>query len=199
MSNRPAGTYMPYQLGKSRLTTPVAPPPSAQNAPTSGQQPQTVSFSEASVMLTNLLSSAGVQGYRLVPPAPNATGVQYTLANGTTGLFQAFRDQSVPAVEDKVAVVIEQMAQVCKGEFRSAKTSVPTDDGSLVRKIGTTCTMDGSVIATNTTLVRHPNGFVVQLVEIAPFQSSESPTMKADDQKPSALVNAAMQLPDTKR
>jgi hypothetical protein len=152
----------------SRSSTPSAPEQQA--------QPQAVPLTEAAVMLTNLLNAAGIQGYRLQPPAPNATSPQFSLADGTTGLFSAFRGETAETFEDYVGQVMGQLSQKCKGDFRSGKTPIPTDDGSLVRLVGVTCAAEDSAFASRVTLVRHPDGFMVQLMEYAPLQSAGQPS-----------------------
>lgn len=65
------------------------------NAPSetssSSKDYQELSQAEATVILTNLLNSAGVSGYRLEPPTQSSLGASFSLNDGTRGLFLGAR------------------------------------------------------------------------------------------------------------
>src|SRR5262249_49104262 len=92
---------------------------------------------EALVLATNLLAAAGLSGYRIDPP--NDNGVTWTLGNGVKGgliPMRNFRGE----LDDAAADLIKHLASDCTGEFVSAKTSTPTSDGMVIRKVITACT-----------------------------------------------------------
>ena len=109
----------------------VANPPTQAPSPDFAYVPQ----AETTVLVTNLLNAAGVRGYRLDPPAPNSQFVSYRLNDGTRGYVIASRGRNTRTADEYTSVVIGRASTACKGEFISAKKSVPSVDGSVVRQV----------------------------------------------------------------
>ena len=162
---------------------------------------------EAAVMLTNLFNAAHVQGWRLEPPKPNDDWISFNLASGASGFFRAARGLDTRTADDHAAHVISKLSELCKGNFLSAKQSVASVDGSVVRKVVTTCRGDTKGdVATETSIIRQPDGF---LMELSHFMSVEpaanlggSPDgpIKDDPSKDdrAAMVDAALRMRDTR-
>jgi hypothetical protein len=167
------------------------------NQQTAQQQPSPnfalVPQAELATLVTNLLNSAGATGYRLDPPNPDQAHVSYLLGDGTRGTVVAARGQTKSA-DDYTGVVIARASQQCAGEFVSAKKAVPSVDGSVVREVLTTCRSNGAVSATETTIIRQPHGFLIELSHsVSGTQSlNSSPALGSAR---SSVIDAAMSLP----
>src|SRR5689334_22870003 len=100
---------------------------------------------EAAVMLSNLFNSAGIQGgWRLDPPKPNQEWINFRLASGANGFFRAARGSGTRSADEHATHVIGRLSELCKGSFLSGKQSEPSTDGSVVRKVVTTCRGDSN-------------------------------------------------------
>ena len=159
---------------------------------------QMVPLAEATVVLTNLLNAAGIRGWHLRSPKEGDHAVSFGLAGGSIGFFRAARGRTATA-DDYAGYVLRKWSELCKGKFMSGKQSVPSVDGSVVRKIATTCHGDGGErdTATETTIVRQPNGFLMELTQVMAIDSSAMPH-GSDKQDHEAIVNAAMRTRDTR-
>lgn len=132
-----------------------------------------VSRAEAAVMLANMFNAASVRGYKLLPPSGKEDGiVLFTLADGSGGAFFAFRGRGTPSADDAVGAVISSDAADCKGDFLSGKQSLPSTDGSVIRKIVATCRGEGMATVTETTIIRRENGFLLTFQQARPEQPS---------------------------
>lgn len=130
-----------------------------------------VSRAEVTVMLANMFNAASVLGYKLLPPSGKEDGVVlFTLADGSGGAFFAFRGRGTPSADDAVGAVISSGAKDCKGDFLSGKQSLPSTDGSVIRKVVATCRGEGTAIVTETTVVRRDSGFLLTLQQTRPEQ-----------------------------
>jgi hypothetical protein len=155
---------------------------------------QQLSQAETAVILTNLLNAAGIQGYRLNPPKQGSHFVSYSLSDGSTGLFLAARGLGTKTADDYAGFAIGRWSEFCKGEFMSGKQSIPSVDGSVVRKVVTTCRTGEKAVATETTIVRQANGFLMDLSQIIPASAA----IVGNDKDRGALVNAAIQMRDAR-
>jgi len=162
-----------------------------QEARTRNDDFQMLPQAEAMVILTNLLNAAGVRGYRLDPPKQGNLFVSYSLSDGSTGLFLAARGLGTKTADDYAGFAIGKWSELCKGEFMSGKQAIPSTDGSVVRSVVTTCRTGENAIATETTIVRQPNGFLMDLSQIIPASAAGA---TPNETERGALVNAAMQM-----
>jgi hypothetical protein len=154
-------------------------------APAPKQQPTNdlaaVPGSQALVLVTNMLASAGLTGYRVDPPKDDL--VSWTLANGVRGGLIAFRNfRGEP--EEGAAELIKSMSSNCRGDFVSAKKSTPTYDGSIVRKLVTACTEGGERNEAYITLIQQSDLLLI-MYHNGPTGSGggdrRSPAAEADD------------------
>jgi hypothetical protein len=123
--------------------------------------------------------------------------VSYSLADGSTGLFLAARGLGTKTADDYAGFAIGKWSELCKGEFMSGKQSIPSTDGSIVRKVVTTCRTGETAVATETTIVRQANGFLMDLSQIIPASAAGINNSPSDRDR-GALVNAAMQIRDVR-
>ena len=151
---------------------------------------------EAAVMLANLLNAAGVRGFRIDPPQPNSGFASYSLADGTRGWFVAARGRETTNADDYSGYVLSQLTSSCKGEFLSAKQSVPSSDGTVIRKLVSTCRVNGVGTITETTIIRKPDGFLAELSQsyIRATSTNGANVESQDASDRSAVVDAAIQL-----
>ncbi|HXF53217.1 MAG TPA: hypothetical protein VNK52_03750 [Hyphomicrobiaceae bacterium] len=154
---------------------------------------QSLSQAEAAVLLANALNAANIRGYVLEPPEPGGVGARFRLADGTRGWLIASRGQGTRSADDYAAVVIGQLSETCKGEFLSGKQSIPSVDGSVVRRVVTTCRAGTNEQVIETTIIRRPSGFLLDLTQFLPPSTGAGVGAKDNDR--STLVDAVMRLP----
>ena len=163
----------------------------AQKGPAAGSAP--LSQAELMVLLTNVLNDAGVQGYRLENPLrADDPAVIFTLADGSKGKLFAVRGAETWSADTYAGLAVGHMARLCQGQFSSGKQSVPSVDGSVIRKVLTTCQQGDATFVTERTIVRHANGLVIELTHI--FRTDH--TTARSDQERAAMVDAAMRVRD---
>ena len=138
-------------------STPQAPPQAA--SADFSQVPVT----EATVMLANLLNAAGLKDYNINPPTPKSHAVSYTLADGTIGSLVAARGRDTVSADEYAGSTISQLSGLCTGDFLSGKETVPSTDGTVIRKVKSVCRADGTGVVTETTILRRPDGLLVRL------------------------------------
>lgn len=124
---------------------------------------------EATAILTNLLSAASLSGFKLVPPKEGGGAVLFTLADGTRGQFLAARGLGTVTADEYAGRIIESQSKKCTGNYLSGKQAVPSTDGSVVRKIITSCEEGGAPpVVMETTIIRQQSGFLMDIAQITP-------------------------------
>ena len=118
---------------------------------------------ESAVLLTNLLNSAGVLGFRLTPPQPNSGAAYFTLSDGSKGSLLASEGTNTKGADDYVADTIGRLTKLCSGQFLSGKEPIASTDGSVGRKIVATCREPDGVTSFESTVIRKRNGFLMEL------------------------------------
>jgi hypothetical protein len=153
---------------------------------------EAVPAAEAVVILTNLLNAAGIHGYKLEPPKPNEALIVFNLASGSIGYFRAARGLGTATADDFAGWVISKWSEMCKGKFMSGKESIPSVDGSVIRKIVTSCHEEKDFV-TETTIVRQTSGFLLELTHVIP---ASNPAFNDDAGKEdrAAIVGAVMKM-----
>jgi hypothetical protein len=154
---------------------------------------QELSQAEATVMLTNLLNSAGVSGYRLVPPTQSSFGAHFSLSDGTQGFFAGARG-STKSADEYATYWIGILSELCKGELVTGRQSVAATDGSVIRRIVSTCKVSDSVSITESTVIRRPNGFLMNLSQTLPVTVSALNEGRGGKDR-QAIIDAALRLP----
>ncbi len=174
------------------LNTPVASP--------TGSLPNSSDFrvltaAESSEMLGKILDAAGLKNYRFDPPKGDGSWVTFTLADGTFGRFGAVLGAGTNA-DAYTAIVIGKLSSHCKSDFMSGKQSVPSVDGSVVRIVTTTCRQGDNAVVTETAIIRHGNGLLMELSQISALSVSSSKPSPGDSasKNRAALVQAALQF-----
>lgn len=153
-----------------------------------------VSRADATVLVTNMLNAASVRDYKLLPPKNNENGVVYfTMADGSLGAFFAFRGKDTPSADTAIGSWISRASTDCKGEYLSGKQSLPSTDGSVIRKAVGTCREGGTAIITETTVIRRESGFLLTLTQSRPEQANlETSSTGAPSNGGSGLIDAAL-------
>lgn len=171
-------------------STPLSPPASQPAAATF----QLVSQAESLVLLTNLLNASGVAGYRLERPAADSNAARFTLPDGSEGRLIAARGNTKSA-DDYANVLIETLSKDCKGDFVSGRQNLPTTDGSVARKVVSTCKTGQNVKVTESTVLRYASGYLMNLSLTLPenIQALEAGAYGKDRK---SLTDAVMQIGD---
>jgi hypothetical protein len=142
---------------------------------------------EAAIMIVNLLNAANVR-YQLHEPKPGSAAVTFSMADGTFGSFVASRGSGTPNADDYAADVIRSWSAFCKGDFISGRQAIPSVDGSVVRKVLTTCRASEGTKAAEITIIRRPSGFLVELTHAYPAEAIPNEVGRA------AIMDAALKI-----
>jgi hypothetical protein len=180
----------------------VATFPSAQTATESSPpkvDAEVVPQVETMAMVSNLLNSAGAINFRIDTPKAGSKRITFTLADGTVGMFFALRGRGTVSADDHATYLIGTFADICKGgDYLSGRQSVPSTDGSVVRKVLSTCRVGANnPSVSEVTIIRRPDGFLVELTLVVPASAAdklEQPPRGQENR--AALTNAAMQIRD---
>jgi hypothetical protein len=154
-----------------------------------------LSQAETTTILANLLASAGASGYKIDKPKQKGSGASYISGDGTKGFLHIARGNTRQA-DDYAAYVISQSSAGCRGQFLSGKEVVPSTDGSIVRKVITTCRDSGSELIVESTIVRRPDGYLLHLGNTVPPSNSASLNPQPPPKDRAAMVDAAMRWSD---
>jgi hypothetical protein len=123
---------------------------SIRRRPDASEKDPQVPASEALVIVSNILSSAGVTGHQFAPPKGNL--VKWTFADGAEGAFMAFRGFKGDPNE-AASQFISGISKGCTGDFVTAKKALPTTDGTVIRNITSACKIKGLSVVTQTSIV----------------------------------------------
>ncbi len=153
-----------------------------------------VPASDAAVLLTNLFNTARLQGYTLKAAPAGQNNVYFAMADGRFGTFFAFTGDTLSA-DEAASIAISSDAEKCTGEFLSGKRSVPSTDGTVVRKVVTTCRTNGNAVLHESTIVRKSDGFLFNLTVVQPEGNSVVPEEDASkNDRDKSLMDAALRL-----
>ena len=122
-----------------------------------GNGPVPIPAVEAMTIISNILAASGTTGYRFEPPSKDT--ITWVAGDGVRGSFFGFRNYGGQP-EDAVASLFRVVSEGCKGEVGTIKKSVPTLDGSVVRKLIVACRTDQSVNETSFTMI-HRGGLLM--------------------------------------
>ena len=178
------------------LNAPVGPPTgSLPNLP----EFRVLTAAEFAGMLGQILDAAGLKNYRFDPLKGEGSWVTFTLADGTFGRFAAALGSGTNA-DAYTAIVIGKLSSHCKGDFISGKQSIPSVDGSVVRIVTTTCRQGDNAVVTETAIIRHGNGLLMELSQISALSVSSSKPSPGDvaSKNHAALVQAALQFAESR-
>ena len=176
---------------KTLLSHPV------KTTPEPGKNAQIVSANDVMRMLVGALQLAGVKNYRLNPSAQQngqiSQSITFDLPGGTSGMLQALRGSGTATADQYARHVIGNLFDVCKGKFLVGTETIPTADGSVVRKIVSTCRADsGFTLVAEVNITRRSDGF---LTEFTQFSSGDAANSDNDLSR-ARLVDAVMKLQD---
>lgn len=152
-----------------------------------------VPVAEATVMLTNLLSAAALTCYQSSPPKDSDKAVSFKFADGSVGWFVASRGRDTASADDYAGAVIKEMSARCQGAFLSGKQSIPSVDGSVVRKVITTCRNEGSpAVVVETNIVRREDGLLIDISNTVPDEPAPAEGQPSKRTQGTSLVDAAL-------
>ncbi len=118
---------------------------------------------EASVLLSNLLSQSGVVGFSLEPPSNDNPTAKFALGSDVKGYLRAARGRKTKLADEYANDSLAAVSHACGGEFTSSKQSIPSIDGSVTRRILTTCRSGLDTEVLEITVIRKPDGFLIEI------------------------------------
>jgi hypothetical protein len=140
----------PYSSSSTPSTPSYSPPASSSNADTK---------SEASIVVANVLSAAGMKGFRVVPPdevPENLRGYDAVwFAEGVAGTVNILMPDVANSTEAVSALLLAKDARACSGSFASAKPG--QTEGGIVRLM-TGCDRNGQITQVHYTIAYRPKG-----------------------------------------
>lgn len=130
---------------------------------------QRIDRAEATVFVTNLLSRAGITGYRIIPPAQyqkyrlSNFDVLWQRADGIYGGFNGLKNMQHLDLDREGGRLISNAAASCKGDLASGKKRAAAKDGVEIRRIFAACRNSETDFEIHYTLVKTAGGTVIQL------------------------------------
>jgi hypothetical protein len=145
---------------------------------------------EATTFAANLLSLAGVQGFRLLGPSdyPAIKGQARWIGGQTFGTVNVFTSASAEELKNLPSYLIGADAKACKGTFFSG--AIPDSLGGTLARVFTTCEVDeGKTLTTYYMAVPRKAGgvYVVSTISVG----SEQPAKQTDSSLRSAVLKVS--------
>ncbi len=139
----------------------------------------------ATVFVTNLLSEAGVTGFKILTPEQHVlTGqdVMWTQPNGLVGAFTVIKDAKDISVDDAVAFVMGVESKNCEGNFASGKKQSANQKGAIsVRRLFTACQSQDGNIENHHTLIKTSSGMIMRLLFASEGSGASDELEKSDE------------------
>ena len=107
------------------------------------------------------------------------------------GSFFAGRGAEPKAADEYAGFILKKLTETCKGQLLSGKDALPSTDGSVIRKMTTTCRTTERIELDEITIIRRPDGFLMMLA-YGTLGSMAEVMNDSNDQERAALVRAAM-------
>jgi hypothetical protein len=157
--------------------TPMQTPPVAK--PTQPPAPVEDYRAEATAIVANLLSQAGIAGFQILPAGRDELGhkadVSWT-AGSLNGALLVLQDKSLESPADAAPVLIAMGAKACKGAFMSG--SLPEEAHGTQARVFTSCRSDKSVRTVYYLTMRRGRGGYYVFATAS--DGSEEPAKEAD-------------------
>ena len=148
-----------------------------------------IAHSEASAMLAAVLDVAGVSDYRAEPPTPGEQVAIGKFADGTSLVLGACQGATADAADLSAEQGLKSAARQCRGELNIGRQTIPSSDGSIIRKVTTTCRTDPGTIFKEEVHIRRPDRLLISFGQIA-----SSVAMPADDARRAGLIDALVKV-----
>jgi hypothetical protein len=166
-----------YNVNIALNPTPMQPVQAAKPAP--APSPKEDYRAEATAMIANLLSQAGITGFQISPAAQDELGLKPDVSwtgNNIGGALVILNDQSLATPADAAPHLIGAAAKACKGAFMSG--SLPDEAHGTQARVFTNCRSDRGATTTYYTTMRRPRGGYYVFVTSA--EGSDEPVKEAD-------------------
>jgi hypothetical protein len=134
-----------------------------------------VPYSEAVSFIGERLKRNGIADFAILPKDAKADDVIVRFADGMRGIFRAARGQDTASADQYSGLIIARLARSCSSAFLATKSSVSTFDGSVVRKVMTTCQDPDRDIASETRVTRLANGLLLEWSLLGPTNATPPP------------------------
>jgi hypothetical protein len=140
---------------------------------------------ESTQLVANLLSEAGVTGYRLINPTdakiPNLQ-VVWVLPTGVVGGFRGARGARQMKIDDLAPNMIAQDTRLCAGNFASGKKrAFRTLEGAEILKIFTACDHGQNSFEAHYSIIKTPAGELLTFVHFTAGHGKSEAAAQADD------------------
>lgn len=120
---------------------------------------------QALVLVTNMLSRAGITGFEILPAKPDdkhQNVVYYQTNDGRLGWFSASRGSTLSA-DDYASRVFGERSRLCPQTIGGRIHKVPATDGTVIRRIEAVCDAGAASQIYETFIARKPDGFLIDL------------------------------------
>jgi hypothetical protein len=134
---------------------------------------------EATAIIANLLSQAGITGFQISPAGQDEIGLKpevYWTANNVSGALVILKDQSLATPADAAPQLIAAAAKACKGAFMSG--SLPEEAHGTQARVFTNCRSDKGARTVYYTVMSRAGGGYYVFVTAA--EGSDEPVKEAD-------------------
>lgn len=134
---------------------------------------------EATALVANLLSQAGISGFQISPGKQEDIGHGadvFWMTDKVSGALLILMDSSLKGPGDTAPRLIELAAKACKGAFMSG--SLPNEADGTQARVFTSCRTDNNVRAVYYLTIKRPSGGYYVFVTAA--NGSEEPAVEAD-------------------
>ena len=139
------------------------------SAPADGASHRLFTESEAMAFAGELLTAAGVDGYRLIDPSANpmpSFDVVWTYPNGIIGAIAGFKEMDAIGLNRAAATITADDAKNCKGAFRAGDKASDDADETRVRRLFTSCRSESRSVEIHYTLIETENGNLIQIAHL---------------------------------
>ena len=156
--------------------------------PTPAQAPAEDYRAEATAIAANLLSQAGIVGFRILPAGQDQLGHQADVswtAGNLSGALLVVQDKSLESPADTAPQLIAMAAKACKGAFMSG--SLPEEAHGTQARVFTNCRTDKTIRTIYYLTMRRPRGGYYVFATAA--DGAEEPAKEADTNIRTAVFN----------
>jgi hypothetical protein len=143
---------------------------------------------EATAIVANLLSQAGVSGFQILPASRSEAAQKADVtwvANNVSGALLVLQDKTLETPADAAPILIASGAKACKGAFMSG--ALPEEAHGTQARVFTNCRTDKGHMTDYYLTMRRPKGGYY--VFVTSSDGSEDPAKETDNNIRAAVFN----------
>ena len=148
----------------------------------------------ATIFVSNLMSSAGITGFEILPPSQNilkSFDVVWRRPDGIIGGFNGFRNVKHLNLDAEAARMMSGEAATCNSDLASGKKRAASKNGIEIRRIFVACRNSDFDFETHYTLVKTPGGTIIQLAHGLWGKAARKPAPAPVGDADRALIQSA--------